>query len=146
MSFSGNHVCTSFLVELLQATHDFTPSTGDTFKLALYDENATLNADTTVYSATNEVSGTGYSAGGVTLTTSTPTSDGRTALVDFNDVTLSTVTITARGGLVYNSSKSNRTVMVLDFGRNIIKTAADMVITMPTPDQWNALVRLQGGQ
>jgi hypothetical protein len=141
MSFSGNHVPTSFLVELLSGTHDFT---ADTFKLALYDENATLNADTTAYSATNEVSGSGYTAGGATLTPSAPASDGRTALVDFSDLTFSAVTVTARGGLIYNSSKSNRAVSVLDFGRNIIKTAADLVVTMPTPDRLNALVRLQG--
>src|SRR5210317_1209561 len=97
-------MCTSFKKELMTATHDFTASTGNTFKLALYTSSATLDASTTAYSATNEASGTGYSAGGGTLTNVTPTTSGTTAFTDFADLTFSSATITARGALIYNST------------------------------------------
>jgi hypothetical protein len=140
MSFTGNHICTSYKKELLEGNvHDFN---SDTFKLALYDEDATLNAETTVYSASDEVSGTGYSAGGAALTVVAPTTSGKIAYASFADLTFSTVTLTARGGLIYNSSAGNKAVLVVDFGRNIIKTAEDLVITMPTADSLNAIIRL----
>lgn len=142
MSFSGNYLCTSFKKELLTATHDFTPTTGSTFKLALYDNNASFNADTTVYTTSNEVSGTGYSAGGETLTAIAPVTSGRAAYTDFEDLTFSTVTITPRGGLIYNSSESNKVVAVLDFGYNIVRTAADLLVTFPDPNINNAIVRI----
>ena len=88
-------MCTSFKQELLQAQHDFTASTGDTFKLALYTNSASFDASTTDYTATNEVSGTGYTAGGGTLTNVTPTTSGTTAFTDFADLTFSSATITA---------------------------------------------------
>ena len=140
MAFTGNYVCTSFKTELLNGTHDFP---NDTWKIALYDSDATLTAATTAYSSDDEVSGTGYSAGGGTLTVNTPTSSGTTAYVDFDDYTFSSVTLTARGALIYNSSKSNKAAVVLDFGRNITKTAEDLVITFPTADATNALIRIQ---
>ena len=140
MSFTGNKACTSFKKELLSATHDFT---ADTFKLALYSEDANLDASTTAYSTTNEVTGTGYTAGGATLTPTTPASGSETGYVNFASVTFSEVSITARGGLIYNSSKSNKAVAVLDFGRNITKVAANFVVTMPTNDALNALIRIQ---
>ncbi len=145
MAFTGNYLCTSFKKELLTAQHDFS---SHTFKLALYTEDATLNADTTDYSATNEVSGTGYSAGGITLTAVTPTSGGGRAWTDFNDETLSTATITARGGLIYNTTAgggvgTTNAVAVLDFGRNIIKTAQDFVVTFPTADAINAIILIR---
>lgn len=130
---------TSFKVELLTGTHDFS---SDTFKLALYDADANLGASTTAYSATNEVVGSGYSAGGETLTAVAPTSSGVTAYSDFADVTFSTVTISARGGLVYNSSQANKAVAILDFGYTVTKTAADLVVTFPTADAVNAIVRI----
>src|SRR6056300_1501826 len=102
MAFTGNYMCTSFKSELMTATHDFTNATGNTFKIALYTNSASFTAATTAYTATNEVSGTGYTAGGETLTNVTPTTSGTTAYTDFADVTWSSATITARGALIYN--------------------------------------------
>lgn len=135
-------MCTSFKVELLTGTHNFTNSTGDTFKIALYTSSATLDATTTAYSATNEVSGTGYTAGGNTLTNVTPTSSGTTAFTDFADTTWSTATITARGALIYNSTESNKAVCVLDFGSDKTSTAGDFTIIFPTADASNAIIRI----
>jgi hypothetical protein len=131
--------CTSFKVELLKGTHDFS---SDTFKLALYISSADLGAATTVYSSTGETSGTGYTAGGAALTAVTPVADGMTAVGDFSDLTFSTVSITARGALIYNSSKSNKAVCVLNFGSDRTKTAADFVIAFPSADQYNAIIRV----
>ena len=130
---------TSFKKEVLEGTHDFRV---DTFKLALYDVAASLGPATTVYSATDEVTGTGYSAGGATMTAVAPTTSGITAYTDFADVTFSTVTIAARGGLIYNSSQGNVAVAVLDFGYTVTKTADDLVVTFPTADATNAIVRI----
>ena len=94
---------------------------GDTFKVALYTSSASLDASTTAYTTSNEVSGTGYSAGGATLTAVAPTTSGTTAFVDFNDVTFSSSTITARGCLIYNSSDSNKAVAVFDFGSDRVQ-------------------------
>lgn len=135
-------ICTSFKQELLVATHNFTASTGHSFKIALYSSAATLGASTTAYSATNEVSGTGYSAGGAALTSVTPTTSGTTAFCDFSDVTWSTATITARGALIYNTSATNKAVCVLDFGSDRTSTASDFVIQFPTADASNAIIRI----
>ena len=133
-------MCTSFKKELLEGVHDFT---SDTFYIALFDENATLGPQaTTVYSTTDEVSGSGYSAGGAAITAVAPTSLGTAAWSDFEDVIFSTVSITARGALIYNSSKANRAVSVLDFGYNVSKIASDLTITFPTADAQNAIVRV----
>ena len=143
MAFTGNFLCTSFKVELLAGTHNFTTGTGDTYKLALYDNSASFTAATTAYTATNEVSGTGYSAGGGTLTNVTPTSSGTTAFLDFADLTFSTATITARGALIYNSSAAgNPAVCILDFGADKTSTAGDFTIVFPTADASNAIVRI----
>ena len=135
-------VAVSFKVELLTGLHDFTTTTGDVFKMALYTSSATLNSSTTEYSATNEVSGTGYSAGGNTLTNVTPTSSGTTAFVDFADTTWSAATITARGALIYNSSNANKAVCVLDFGSDKTSTAGDFTIEFPTADASDAIIRI----
>jgi hypothetical protein len=135
-------MCTSFKQELLTATHNFTASTGDTFKVALYTSSATLGAATTAYSSTNEVVGAGYTAGGNTLTNITPTASGTTALTDFNDTTWSTVTIVARGALIYNSSKANRAVVVLDFGSDKSATAGDFTIVFPAATASEAIIRI----
>lgn len=135
-------MATSFKQEILQATHDFTASTGDTFKIALYTSSATLGASTTAYSSTNEVSGTGYTAGGNTLTSVTPTTSGTTALCDFNDTSWTTATITARGALIYNSSKSNKAVCALDFGSDKTSTAGTFSIVFPAADSSNAIIRI----
>ena len=133
---------TSFKQEILVATHNFTNTTGNTFKIALYTSAATLNASTTAYSATNEISGTGYSAGGNTLTNVTPTTSGTTAFCDFNDTSWTTATITARGALIYNSSASNKAAAVLDFGSDQTSTAGTFTIVFPTPDASNAIIRI----
>lgn len=135
-------MCTSFKKEILTATHDFTATTGDTFKIALFTSSATLSASTTAYATTNEVSGTGYTAGGASLTSVTPTTSGTTALCDFADVTWSTSTITANGALIYNSSKSNKAVVVLAFGADKSSSAGDFTITFPTADASNAIIRI----
>lgn len=135
-------LCTSFKVELMQALHNFTTSTGNTFKIALYTSSATLGASTTAYSATNEVSGTGYTAGGETLTNVTPTSSGTTAFTDFADVTWASATITANGALIYNSTNSNRAVAALAFGSDKTSTAGDFKIIFPTADASNAIIRI----
>lgn len=135
-------LCTSFKVELMTGTHNFTTSTGNTFKLALYTSAATLGASTTAYSATNEASGTNYTAGGANLTNVTPTSSGTTAFTDFADLTFSNVTITANGALIYNSSASNKAVCVLAFGSDKTATAGNFTIVFPTADATNAIIRI----
>jgi len=135
-------LCTSFKVELLTGTHNFTATTGDSFKIALYTSSATLGATTTAYSSTNEVSGTGYTAGGAALTEVTPTSSGTTAYVDFGDATWSSATITARGALIYNSTDSNKAVAVLDFGADKTSTNGDFTVQFPTADSSTAIIRI----
>jgi len=143
MAFTGNFMCTSFKQELLTATHDFTTGTGSAFKLALYDNNASFTAATTAYTATDEVSGTGYSAGGGALTNVTPTTSGTTALTDFADLTFTTATITARGALIYNDDAAgDPSVVVLDFGADKTSTAGDFTIVFPTADASNAIIRI----
>jgi hypothetical protein len=95
-----------------------------------------------VYSATNEASGTNYTAGGASLTSATPVLSGSTAICDFNDLTFSSVTITARGALIYNSSKSNKAVAVLDFGSDKTSSAGNFTIVFPTADASNAIIRI----
>jgi len=135
-------MATSFKQELLTGTHNFTNGTGDTFKIALFTSSATLGASTTAYSTSNEVSGTGYTAGGNTLTNVTPTTSGTTAFTDFADTTWSTATITARGALIYNSTDSDKAVVVLDFGSDKTSTAGDFTIQFPTADASNAIIRI----
>lgn len=143
MAFTGNYMCTSFKQELLQGVHDFTASTGNTFKLALYTNSASFTAATTAYTATNEVSGTGYTAGGGTLTNVTPTTSGTTAFTDFADLTFSSATITARGALIYNDSAAgDPSVVVLDFGADKTSTTGDFTIVFPTADASNAIIRI----
>lgn len=137
-------MCTSFKVELLDGVHNFDTG-GDTFKIALYTSSATLGATTTAYTTSNEVSssGTNYTAGGNTLTVSqVPTSTGTTAFLDFADTTWASATITARGALIYNSSKSNKAVAVLDFGSDKTSTNGDFTIIFPTADASNAIIRI----
>jgi len=135
-------MCTSFKKELLTGTHNFTASTGDTFKLALFTSSATLNASTTAYSTTNEASGTGYTAGGAALTNVTPTTSGTTALTDFADLTFSSATITANGALIYNDDQADKSVIVLAFGGDKTSTNGDFTIQFPTADASNAIIRI----
>ena len=144
MAFSGNYMCTSFKVELMKAVHNFTASTGNTFKLALYDNSASFTAATTAYTATNEVAASGsYSAGGGALTNVTPTSSGTTAFTDFADLSFTSATITAYGALIYNDSAAgDPTVCVLDFGGAKTSTNGTFTIIFPTADATNAIIRI----
>ena len=126
---------TSFKAELYQAIHNLTT---DTLKIALYTGNANLNEATTEYTTTNEVSGGGYVAGGVVLTGVTINSSGFTAFVDFDNVVFNAA-VTARCALIYNASKANRSIAVLDFGSD--KTSANFTITMPANTATSALIR-----
>ena len=133
---------TSFKVELAQGLHNFTASTGNVFKLALYTANADLSASTTAYTAAGEASGTNYTAGGIVLTNITPTFQGTTAYWTFDTATFTNVTLTTNGALIYNSTNGNRSVAVLNFGVNISKTAQNLVITFPAADATNAVLRI----
>ena len=136
-------MCTSFKKELLEAGHNFKNSGGSAFKLALFTSSATLGASTTAYATTNEVTGTGYSAGGSALTRVDPSTSGTTALTDFADLTFSTATITANGALIYNDDASNdAAVIVLAFGGDKTSTAGDFTIQFPTADASNAIIRI----
>lgn len=140
-------MCTSFKQQLLQGQHNFTTSTGHTFKLALFTSAATLGASTTDYSVTNEVVGSGYTAGGGTLTNVTPTTTGTTAFTDFNDLTFSSATITANGALIYNTTTdggggTTDAVIVLAFGGDKTSTNGDFTIQFPTADASNAIIRI----
>lgn len=141
-------MCTSFKVELMQALHDFTLTTGDSFKLALFRATAsivgTFGAGTTNYSnmGADEASGTNYTAGGNTLTNVTPTSSGTTAFTDFADLVFTNVTITTSGCLIYNDTNGDRAVAVFNFGSDKTATAGDLTIIFPTADASNAIIRL----
>jgi hypothetical protein len=136
-------MCTSFKKALLDGEMDFSGDTSQVFKIALYTSSATLSAATTAYSATDEVSGTGYTAGGNTLTVVAPTTSGTTAYLDFADTTWSTATITARGALIYHADGgTNPAVAVLDFGSDKTSTAGDFTIQFPTADASNAIIRI----
>lgn len=133
---------TSFKKEVLEALHDFNATSGSVFKIALYTSSATLDATTTAYSTTNEVVGTGYTAGGVTLTNVDPTTSGTTAFADFADATWTSATITAAGALIYNSTNGNRAVAVLSFGGDKTSTNGDFVVQFPAADASNAIIRI----
>ena len=133
---------TSFKKELLLGNHNFTNSSGDTFKLALYTSSATLGATTTSFTTTGQASGTNYSSGGGTLTNVTPTTSGTTAFTDFADLTFSTATITARGCMIYNSSDSNKSVATIDFGGDKTSTAGDFTIVFPAAAASTAIIRI----
>ena len=133
---------TSFKVELLTGTHNFTNSSGNSFKLALYTSSATLGATTTAFTTTGQASGTNYTSGGSALTNVTPSATGTTAVPDFNDLTFSTATITARGCMIYNDTNSNKAVAVLDFTSNKTSTSGTFTIQFPTADASNAIIRI----
>lgn len=135
-------MCTSFKQALLDGEMDFSSDTTQVFKIALYTSSATLGADTTAYSTENEVSGTGYVAGGNTLTVAAPASSGTTAYIDFSDTTWAASTITARGALIYKSGGGDPAIAVLDFGGDKTSTASDFTIQFPTADANNAIVRI----
>lgn len=142
-------MATSFKVEILDGIHNFgvgvvrATTAADTFKIALYTSSATLSATTTAYTTSGEVTGTGYTAGGNTLTISqVPTSSSTTAFLDFADSTWTTATITARGALIYNSTQGDKAVAILDFGSDKTSTAGDFTVIFPTADASNAIIRI----
>jgi hypothetical protein len=127
----------SFKDQILKGQHDLLT---DTIRLALYTSNATLDENTTVYSTTNEVSGTGYSAGGIVLTGVTINTSNSVVYVNFNNAVWNPAAFTAAGGLIYNASKSNKSIAVLSFGAD--KTATNtFTVQMPTNSSSSALLR-----
>jgi hypothetical protein len=143
MAFTGNYMPTSFKIQLLNGLQNFS---ANTFKIALYTSSATLDANTTAYSTSNEVAtGGNYVAGGNTLSvTTTPTNggSGTTAYIDFADTTWSAATITARGALIYNNSQSNSAVAVLDFGSDKTSTDGDFTVQFPAATNTTAIIRI----
>ena len=144
-------MCTSFKKELLTGTHNFTNSSGISFKLALYaiggggksSTTATLGAATTAFTTTGEVANSGsYASGGGTLTNVTPSASGTTAITDFADLSFTTATITARGALIYNDTNADKAVCVLDFGSNKTSSSGTFTIQFPTADASNAIIRI----
>ena len=135
-------MCTSFKAEVARALHDFTASTGNVFKIALYVATADLSASTTVYTASGEASGTNYTAGGIALTNITPTTSGTTGYWSFDNATFTNVTLSCAGALIYNSTNQNRAVCVLSFGNTIVKSASDLIITFPAPGATDAVLRI----
>lgn len=133
---------TSFKVECLKAVHDLTTTTGDVFKIALYSSAATLDADTTVYTTTGEITGTNYVAGGATLTNVTPTGSDGHAIASFANASWPAASFTARGALIYNSTKDNKSVVVLDFGSDKTATNNTFLVTMPAVTADAAIVRI----
>lgn len=156
MAFNGNFMCTTFKQGLLNGDFDFSSDTSHVFKIALYTDVADgtdfggdgtdMDGSVKYYATDAEVSGTGYSAGGGTLTIATnPTTSGTTAFLDFSDETFSSATITARGAIIYRSDGSaptNDACIVLDFGSDKTSTAGDFTIVFPTADASNAIIRI----
>ncbi len=145
MAFTGNYLCTSFKVALLNGEMDFSSDTSQSFKIALYTSDATLDDSTTAYSTTNEASGTGYTAGGNTLTIATnPTNatSGTIAYLDFSDTTWTSSTITARGALIYKSGGTNPAVAVLDFGADKSSSNSTFKVAFPTASDTTAIIRI----
>ena len=139
MAFTGNFFCTSAKVGFLTGT--YVPLT-DTMKIALYTNSATLDASTTAYTTSGEVVGAGYTAGGNTLTGNAISFSGTTAWLTFNDSSWATATITARGALIYDSTRSNAAIAVLDFGSDKTSTAGSFTVQMPTATASTALIRI----
>ena len=138
-------ICTSFKQEILVGTHNFTATSGDTFKIALYTSSATLGASTTAYSTSNEItnsSGTAYTAGGATLTSVTPTTSGTTAFCDFADVSYTSASFTENGALIYNDDQSDKAVAVIAFGGDKTVSSGTFTIQFPTADATNAIIRI----
>ena len=135
-------MCTSFKAEVAQGLHNFTRTTGNVFKIALYVATADLSASTTAYTSSGEASGTNYTAGGIALTNITPTTSGTTGYWSFDNATFTNVTLSCAGALIYNSTNQNRAVCVLSFGNTIVKSASDLIITFPAPGATDAVLRI----
>ena len=133
---------TSFKQELLVGTHNFTATSGNAFKLALYTSSATLGAATTAFTTTGQASGTNYTSSGSTVTSVTPPTSGTTAVCDFADLTFSTATVTARGCMIYNDTQSDKACAITDFGGDKTSTAGDFTVVFPSPTATGAIIRL----
>lgn len=145
MAITTNAITNSFKEDLLNGLHDFAVSTGDVYKLALYDSSATIGADTTSYAVgiSGQVGNTGqYSAGGGALVNALVSVNGTTAFVDFDDLSFTGVTLTAAGALIYNTSESNKSVCVLDFGGDKTATAGTFTIQFPAANNTQAIIRI----
>jgi hypothetical protein len=132
--------CTVFKVNLLKGVENFNTGTAYTYKIALYTANATLNANTLVYTTDDEITGTGYTAGGKVLAPTVPTSSSNTAYISFANVTWDPAAFTTRGALIYNST-TNAAVAVLDFGSDKTATGT-FVVTFPTATASTAVIRI----
>ena len=136
-------ICNSFKTEILTGTHNFSSSGGNTFNLALYTSDATLNKSTTAYTTSNEVSGSGYTAKGNALTSVTPALSTDTAVCDFADTSFTSASFTARGCLIFNDSASgDPAVCAIDFGSDKTVTSGTFTIQFPTADASNAIIRI----
>ena len=138
-------VCNSFKQEILVGTHNFTASSGNAFKLAMYTSSASLGAGTTAYSSSNEISnasGSAYSAGGKTITSVTPALDGSTACCDFADVSFTSASFTANGCLIYNDTQSDKACAVVAFGGDKTVSSGTFTIQFPAADASNAIIRI----
>ena len=135
-------ICNSFKQEILVGTHNFTASSGNAFKLALYTSSASMGASTTAYSTSNEISGTGYTAGGAALTSVTPALDGSTACCDFADVSWTSASFTANGCLIYNDTQSDKACAVIAFGGDKTVSSGTFTIQFPAADASNAIIRI----
>ena len=138
-------VCNSFKQEILVGTHNFTASSGNSFKLAMYTSSASLGAGTTAYSATNEISnasGSAYTAGGKALTSVTPVLDGSTAVCDFADISFTSASFTANGCLIYNDTQSDKAVCVVAFGGDKTVSSGTFTIQFPAAGASTAIVRI----
>ena len=143
MAFSGNFMCTSFKKELMEAKHNFLNSGGNTFRMALYDDDSSFTAATTAYTSTDEISGTNYTAKGESLTRVDPTTSSTTAYTDFADTSWSTATFSAMGAMIFNDSASgDPSVVILDFGALKTATAGTFTVAFPAADASNAIIRI----
>ena len=138
-------VCNSFKQEILVGTHNFTASSGNAFKLAIYTSSASLGAGTTAYSSSNEISntsGSAYSAGGKTIVSVTPVLDGTVAVCDFADISFTSASFTANGCLIYNDTQADKAVCVVAFGGDKTVSSGTFTIQFPTADSSNAILRI----
>jgi hypothetical protein len=133
--------CTAFKVNLLKGLENFNTGSPYTYKIALYNANADLGANTTVYTTLNEATGTGYTAGGEVLTPTVPTSANTTAFINFANVTWTSSSFTVRGALIYNSNTS-AAVAVLNFGSDKTVTNQTFTVTFPAATSDTAVIRI----
>jgi hypothetical protein len=138
-------VCNSFKQEILVGTHNFTASSGNAFKLAMYTSSASLGAGTTAYASTNEISntsGSAYSAGGKTIVSVTPVLDGTVAVCDFADISFTSASFTANGCLIYNDTQADKAVCVVAFGGDKTVSSGTFTIQFPSAAASTAIVRI----